>query len=345
MLLAGLGLISLPVTASDAPGSPPAPVVLSSADTMEKVFRDETWNKPPVEKLVIQAARNEVEGIQLVVAPSSAALRDATLDLSDLKAKSGAVISRENLTWHVVGYVQTEKPPYPVNKVGWWPDPLLANRRYDVPVGQVQPLWINVRVPADVAPGVYRGQATVRLPDGSSSAVPLEVRVWDFAIPQQQHLETCFPMRPDQLKRFYKLDQVSIEMYEQWIDFCLQHRISINLCDWQNYRTDMERLAARQLDGGGSAFCLGYAWFTPGEPDARTRHNADMVAQIKTLYDRAKQRGWIDRAYIYCHDEIGKDQFTFAHELYGELSFKNNRRRAIGFGGTSAVARASRSPT
>jgi hypothetical protein len=81
----------------------------------------------------------------------------------------------------------------------------------------------------------------------------------------------------------------------------------------------MERLVSRQLDRGESAFCLSYAAFSSGSPDERRKHNAEVVAKIKSLYDRAKARGWIDRAYVYCHDEIGKEQFSFAHELYGQL--------------------------
>ncbi len=108
-------------------------------------------------------------------------------------------------------------------------------------------------------------------------------------------------------------------MYEQWIDFCVDHRISVMLCEWPNFKADMERLVARQLDRGGSAFCLANAWFEQGPPEARRKHNAELVGQIKELYDRAKGRGWIDRAYIYCHDEIGKEQFGYARELYAEL--------------------------
>jgi hypothetical protein len=166
---------------------------------------------------------------------------------------------------------------------------------------------------------VYRAALTVRPAAGQAQSVPLEVRVWSFAVPQRQHLETCFLLRPEELRKFYKLPKVPIEMYEQWIDFCLDHRIAITLCDWPDYRTDMERLASRQLDRGGSAFCLGVAWFQQGTPEARQKHNTQIVAQIKELYDRAKTRGWIDRAYVYCHDEVGKEQYPLAHELYAEV--------------------------
>jgi hypothetical protein len=220
----------------------------------------------------------------------------------------------------VVGYVEiAEKPPYPVPHLGWWPDPLLPGATFDVTAGKVQPVWINVRVPADVAPGTYRGTVTVRASKGTSS-VPLEVNVWDFAVPRQQHLETCFLLRPDNLRRFYKLSQVPIETYERWIDFCADHRISLTLNDWPHYDKDMERLVSRQLRRGGAGFCLAYSWFSKDESEeVRQKHNAEQIARIMPLYERARSRGWIDRAYIYCSDEVGKEHYQPARELYAEL--------------------------
>jgi len=293
--------------------------VLGMADTMEKVFRDEPVKWAPAARLTISAARNEVQGVQLIVAAGKEEVRAAMLELGDLAGQAGGTIPKANLAWNIVGYVETEKPAYAVSKVGWWPDPLLPPGRFDVPAGQVQPLWINVRVPADARPGLYRGSVTLRLGPDAAQTVPLEVGVWGFTIPQRQHLESCFLLRPEELQKFYKLPAVPIEMYEQWIDFCLEHRLSLMLCEWPGFPADMERLVARQLDGGGSAFCLANAWFQQGPPEARRKHNAEQVAAIRPLYERAKRRGWIERAYIYCFDEVGKEQYPFARELYGEL--------------------------
>ena len=82
-------------------------------------------------------------------------------------------------------------------------------------------------------------------------------------------METCFTLSPEALQKFYKLPALPIEMYEQWIDFCVDHRICVMLCEWPNFKADMERLVARQLDRGGSAFCLANAWFEEGPPEAR----------------------------------------------------------------------------
>ena len=299
---------------------PGADYVLGSADTMHKVFRDRPWAGAPATTLAIEAARNEVEGIQLVVVPTGkSGLRGATLDVSDLTSADGATLSKRNVTWRVVGYVRLGPSMFGKETGRWWPDPLLVQTHFDVKAGQVQPIWINVRVPANARAGLYRGTVTVRPAAQRARSVPLHVRVWDFAVPKQQHLETCFLLRPGNLRRFYKVPRVPLEAYERWIDACLDHRISVTLSDWPRYDQDLERLVARQLGRGGSAFCLGNAWFIQGTPEARRKHNAAQVARLKTRYDRVKARGWLGRAYVYCHDEIGKEQFAPAGELYRAL--------------------------
>ena len=294
--------------------------LLAAADTMTKVFRED----PPeqaADALRIEAARDEVEGVQLLVAPvGKQPLRVAGLEVGDLKGPGGRVIPSSSVTWRIVGYVKTEPPAYPAPRVGWWPDPLLPPGPFDVAAGQVQPLWINVRVPEDAPAGAYRGTVTVRLADGRRQSVPLELRVWDFAVPKKQHLETCFLVRPGEIKKFYKLPKVPIEVFERWVDLCLDHRISATLNDWPSYAADMERLAGRQLGRGGGAFCLGVAWFRKDAPDAeRRKHNEQMVRQFRPLYERAKARGWLDRAYVYCHDEISTPDYPLARELYAAM--------------------------
>ena len=55
-----------------------APWTIYQADTMEKVFRDRPFERQPVEKLTIEAARDEVEGVQLVLVAQEE-LRGVTL--------------------------------------------------------------------------------------------------------------------------------------------------------------------------------------------------------------------------------------------------------------------------
>ena len=301
---------------------PPPGFTLGRADTMEKVFRDKPWKGDRAGWLHIEAARGEVEGVQLIVIPKRKdGLRSVTVEVSDLKSGDGAVLPASCITWSVVGYVQLGKAMLSDETGRWWPDPLLPPQPFDVKAGEVQPIWLSVRVPEGARAGLYSGRVMVRTAGSGWGGVGanLEVHVWDFAIPKQQHLETCFLLRPDNLTRFYKLPRVPIELYERWIDFCVDHRISLTLNDWPQWDKDMERLVERQLSRGGACFCLSGAWFQKGKPEDRQKHVANQVAQIRKLYDRAKARGWLPRAYVYCHDEIGKEQYEFARELYSAL--------------------------
>jgi hypothetical protein len=108
-------------------------------------------------------------------------------------------------------------------------------------------------------------------------------------------------------------------MYETWMDFCLDRRICPALYDWPQLDRDLERLVARQLERGGACFGLAYAWPKKGTPEERAKHNDPQIAAIRKLYDRVKARGWLPRAYVYCHDEIGKEHYDIAHELYAAL--------------------------
>jgi hypothetical protein len=53
-----------------------------------------------------------------------------------------------------------------------------------------QPFWISVRVPADAAPGVYRGTVQVAAAGTSLQHVPIEVEVMDWRMPDPQNFQT-----------------------------------------------------------------------------------------------------------------------------------------------------------
>jgi hypothetical protein len=94
------------------------PAALSRADTMEKVFRDEAWNRPPTAELSLEAARNEVEGVQLVVVAGKEDVRSATLEVTDLAGEAGSTIPKSNVTWFLYWSLDT------------WRDNLTGEKRW-----------------------------------------------------------------------------------------------------------------------------------------------------------------------------------------------------------------------
>ena len=156
----------------------------------------EVWTAPVVEKvlqtavapvatapLFIQAARDEFEPFQLVVQSGSQQSLPVTISGFNSGSKT---IPASAVSLHRVGYVPVTQLSDHFGRVGMWPDPL-----YPVAMGASvvfpdslnQPLWFTVHVPRDAAPGVYLAVVTV-----GTATIPVELEVWDFAMPQEIHL-------------------------------------------------------------------------------------------------------------------------------------------------------------
>ncbi len=154
------------------------------------------WAAPPIEKILrtnaapvisaplrIQAARDEFEPFQLVVRAASA--QSLPVSISDFTSGS-ATIPAANSTLHRVDYVTLTRLSDDFGRLGEWPDPLYPiapGGSVAFPANANQPLWFTVHVPRDAAPGRYT--ATVRI---GTATIPIELEVWDFALPQEINL-------------------------------------------------------------------------------------------------------------------------------------------------------------
>ena len=68
-------------------------------------------------------------------------------------------------------------------------DSLEESAPAEVPVypehkGSIQPIWLNVKVPADAKPGEYAGSVTVSAQDVKPVVVPVQLKVIDFKLPE-----------------------------------------------------------------------------------------------------------------------------------------------------------------
>ncbi len=154
------------------------------------------WAAPPVEKILktqagpissaplrIHAARDEFEPFQLVVRSGSS--QSLPVSISDF-AQGSAVITAGNVSLHRVDYVPVTQLSDHFGRLGDWPDPLYPvapGSSLSFPANANQPLWFTVHVPRDAIPGVY--QATVSI---GTATVPVELEVWNFALPSAIHL-------------------------------------------------------------------------------------------------------------------------------------------------------------
>jgi hypothetical protein len=179
------------------------------------------------ESIVIRAARNEPEAAQLVIAAKDK-INNFTATVSDLKGPRSAKIGAENIDILRVMYVTTEIATDKSCQVGDWPDPLPPlTDAIDIEAGKNQPLWIRVNVPADAKSGLYKGSIQLKA-DGFKALVPLEVEVFDFALPQRMTCTTAFGLSTGNIWRYHGLEngQQRKQVLDKYLANYSAHHIS-----------------------------------------------------------------------------------------------------------------------
>lgn len=293
--------------------------VLGKADSMTKIFREDIYTGESLENIELRAAKNETEAIQILVVPIERDLKFVTCEVTDLTGPQGSKIPSELITWYPVGYVYVDYPSRWNTRSGWWPDQLLRKSHFDIPKGYVQPVWLKVKVPAGIASGKYHGTITVKPADAPSTKIPLHLSVLNFEIPKQQHLKTLFVLRQQFLRSYYGLKSFPLDVYLKWIDFCVEHRVSLELTSGPDFKGNFDTLVQRQMQQGGSVFSIGAAGVWGFDNKSEEQIKVEQQRQLDILkmpYERAVKLGYIDNAYIYLHDEIQSNMYKYAKEFF-----------------------------
>jgi len=299
-------------------------------NSMTRVLpRDLPGSETPAAEIHLSAARNESESAQIVLLPSAGApLRNVRVASSDLAGPGGARIAARHVQWHVVGYVrigeQTKGHPYlrPIAP-GWWPDPLLPVRSFDVEPGWSQPVWITVQVPEGTPPGAYTGSVTLSADNNPDIAVPLSLTVYDFTLPVQGHLKNTFALMQGYLEKVYGREQVTPQLRQAYGDFMLAHRLNpddITRTDLP-FPEDLEHYRERGLNtfnvlnlveprkGAWNCFSP-VSFYTPAFKQSLMEKLDPYVADLR-------KRGLADRAYLHGFDERPGVYFPVIREYFG----------------------------
>lgn len=291
--------------------------------------------------LQLSAARNDFEAVQLVVRPNRD-LRGLSAEVSDLRgAESSIPASAVEILQVYYHWVD-----HPTDRVGvrdWWPDALPPlDKPIDVPAGENQPLWVLVHVAGDTAPGDYTGIVTLKA-EGWSVKVPIELHVWDFALPQRNHLETAFGLSAGNVFRYHglKTEADKRRVMEMYFQLFAEHRISPYdpapldpirvkfLPDADPPRAEIDftafdqamtravetyhftglRLGIRGM--GGGTFHARYDPEIEGYKEDTPQFQAMFSSYVGQIEEHFRQRGWLDEAYIYWFDEPDPKDYEF----------------------------------
>ncbi len=298
-----------------------------TASALVKVFPDTDYQ--PAEqlkrRLEISLARNEVEDAQVIIEAPWRDVRVSDLVFSDLHGPDGAVIPAKQWSWRRVDFVETTfTPDYPVPRVGWYPDPLMPAGPFTVKSHSRTPAWISLRTPKNTRPGTYRGTVTVVADGLANTEVSLTVTVWDFVVPDQTHLHTLtwfngfgwFPHHYGFDRKTPAGQRAHAAATRRFWDMLLDHRLGPGgdvANHVRRFRGGYDFSAIDQnleylLDRGMNAFIMGTA------PNLKRQHKDTYSAQfitsftqtLKAYADHLREKGWIDKAYVYTYDEAPK---------------------------------------
>ena len=312
-----------------------------------KVGRERALPNPPrgkPEPVGVSAARGEFEPVQVILR----AARDSQLlsvEVSPLRKRWGRAAPIE-VRIDEVAYVQVTHPTDSTGQPGWYPDPLpplpwpLA-----LSAGKNQPLWLTFHVGRDAQPGDYRGELKLKTSRGEVK-VPLQVHVYDFALPEETHLRSALGLGTPGINQYHGLKQPGDKeaVYEKYLSNFAAHRISpYSFYDYapidirfigegtnKQAQVDFsrfDRAAAQWLDGahfstfqlplrgmGGGTYysrSLGeLEGFQEGTPEF-ARLFQSYLSQIET---HLEQRGWLPKAFSYWFDEPAPKDFEFVVE-------------------------------
>jgi hypothetical protein len=216
-----------------------------------------------IQPLRLQAARNEVESFQIVLRSETLTYGGITAASSDLIHENGNVLSHSHISFYREQYLYLRTPsPLSPQAPGLWPDPLvpfvdpyggksvppmLAFRQeaegrvtrkltgarftgapFTLWPRQSQALWVDVAIPRNTLPGKYSGTVTVMVPGRETVSCPVELRVWNFTLPDGPPLTTHFGSL-DRLAYDSKLPADSMEYRTLQLRYAAElfaHRIS-----------------------------------------------------------------------------------------------------------------------
>ncbi len=267
-------------------------LLFPDAPSRDLKVRNMAWDSAS-HTISLKAARNEIVAFQLIVERTGEEpLKDVNVKVGEWTGPSGQHLPKDAVSLFKEWYVDVRRQSSQQYSLGtgWYPDALIPTSNYHgrlFPASYILPftipdflnnigpkqrnqgLWADVYVPRDRAaapPGTYRAPLTVTS-DAGSVELTLELEIWDFALPDENHLA-------GNIHNDTELNTLNPELELRYYQMMRKHRLAMGVLgyapdtkvqgtevkfDWRSYD---DRLG-KYLDG--SAFTAKYGYHGPGE--------------------------------------------------------------------------------
>lgn len=199
---------------------------------------------PATRAIALDAARNEFEPFQIVVAGRGSPVLRVTARAGALLGPGGARIAASNLRLHAERLYEVSYRSNVEGARGAWPDALVpevdayaGERRsafpFDVPAGEARAIWVDLFVPPGARPGPYRGTVEVLSGGAALSTIEVRLQVRSFTLPSTATLESSFGFSVDVAcrahlgKRFCDDDAEAAPLVRLYTRAALLHRVTL----------------------------------------------------------------------------------------------------------------------
>lgn len=314
-------------------------------DSMTRIYHTKPYygNRQTVS---LSAARNERENFQLVLFSGKETVKDIQVTASEMKNAAGKVLPVSCWELYREGYAIADPVGYPsCNGAGDYPDPLYPLNTLNLKPMSVQPVWACLNVPADAAPGEYRGTIAVSVDGKTVRTVNVALQVWDFALPKKQTLRTAFNLWDREIYNLYFAKQKrSAEEFQKTVhEYCMmlvRHRVSPLV-----FKTDRllpkevvhkiapvyekqpdgsfryipncyDDMVRDYLEAGANCFYVGPE--IPAKDDGKIS-DQDWFGIWKAIHDHYKANGLLKYAYAYPFDEPGNARRAYVNHRMEQL--------------------------
>lgn len=329
---------------------------LSVIGSMERIGQDQVLYGN--DQASISAAKNEVESFQVVVGALQKNIRVTNAEMTDLTGSNGT-IGKENISLFREEYARVRRSsPRAQLPPGLYADPLVPfidpltgkaiepfNQHrekwgqpfissgfemyalpFDVWKGQNQPIWVDVKVPANASPGEYKGTFTVTLdkvpeqfgPKEDSVmtktlSIPVTLTVWDFTLPEgpthRNHFGTVEWIIPG-LFGAEPNSEKCLEIEKRYCQMFADHRVNPPIP--KSFMPDVKPDGSLQIIPSRHEALKKFItdlhvtdFQIPNAPfkEVTSTNRSKAVRYYREFYQYTKENGWDKRAYVYMLDE------------------------------------------
>jgi hypothetical protein len=179
-------------------------------DSLVKVFPEDPVGTGRVASSEFTAARNQHVNIQVSLR-STRSFSAVTAHLEPLRDTKGLEIPSSAASIRQVGYVVvgSHTPGSPPDELigtapGWYPDPLLP-LPVDMEANRTQSIWVEIHVPANASPGIYRSAVDIAAAGQTLAHLPFRLTVVAASVPEKRSLNITnwFTLGDQQSQQFF----------------------------------------------------------------------------------------------------------------------------------------------